>query len=100
MVALCDAEPASENYVAAVHFCHGFATGAYQYHLAVVAASPDSRFVCLPDPPPSRSDAIADFSRLGGAASRIHAGSAGEFDVPLSRGPLSLRPVNQIGRAH
>lgn len=61
MVALCGADPASENYVAAIHFCHGFASGAYQYHLASIAASPGSRFVCLPDPPPSRSQAIAAF---------------------------------------
>ncbi len=61
MVALCGADPASDNYVAAIHFCHGFASGAFQYHLASVAASPGSRFVCLPDPAPSRSQAIAAF---------------------------------------
>lgn len=60
-VALCSADPAEENYVAAVHFCHGFATGAYQYHQSLAAASEADRFVCPPDPPPSRSQAIADF---------------------------------------
>lgn len=61
MVALCGADPASETYVAAIHFCHGFAIGAYQYHASLAAASPGNRFVCLPDPAPSRSAAIADF---------------------------------------
>lgn len=60
-VALCSADPASENYVAAIHFCHGFATGAYQYYLSLATASATHRFVCPPDPPPSRSQAITDF---------------------------------------
>jgi hypothetical protein len=60
-VALCSADPAEENYVAAIHFCHGFATGAYQYYRSLAAASEANRFVCPPDPPPSRSQAIADF---------------------------------------
>lgn len=61
LVALCSADPASENYIAAIHFCHGFATGAYQYYLSLAAASEANRFVCPPDPPPSRSQAIIDF---------------------------------------
>lgn len=61
-VALCQADPASENYVAAIHFCHGFATGAYQYYLSLAGPSADHRFVCPPDPPPSRSQVIAEFS--------------------------------------
>lgn len=61
MVALCAADPSSENYVAAIHFCHGFAAGAYQYYLSLAAASEQSRFVCMPDPPPSRTEAIAEF---------------------------------------
>jgi len=61
MVALCAADPAEENYVAAIHFCHGFATGAYQCYLSLAAASEDNRFVCPPDPVPSRSRIIADF---------------------------------------
>lgn len=61
-VALCSADPASENYVAAIHFCHGFATGAYQYYLSLAAASAAHRFVCPTNPPPSRSQVIAEFS--------------------------------------
>jgi hypothetical protein len=61
LVALCAADPASESYVAAIHFCHGFASGAYQYYLTLAVASEGHRFVCLPDQPPSRSQAIADF---------------------------------------
>ena len=61
LVGLCSAEPADANYVAAIHFCHGFATGAYQYYLSLAAASEANRFVCPPEPPPSRTEAIAGF---------------------------------------
>lgn len=61
LVALCETQPNQENYVAAVHFCQGFASGAYQYYLAVAQQSPSSRYVCPPDPPPSRNQAIAGF---------------------------------------
>jgi len=61
LVALCETQPNQENYVAAIHFCQGFASGAYQYYLAVAQQSPSSRYVCPPDPPPSRNQAIAGF---------------------------------------
>lgn len=32
LLALCSADPAAPNYSAAIHFCHGFASGAYQYY--------------------------------------------------------------------
>ena len=61
LVDLCETAPGQENYVAAIHFCQGFASGAYQYYLAVAQHSPTSRYVCAPDPPPSRDQAIAGF---------------------------------------
>lgn len=60
-LALCNTAPKQENYVAAIHFCEGFATGAYQYYLALAARDPGERFVCLPDPAPSRDKIKADF---------------------------------------
>jgi hypothetical protein len=60
-VALCDSSQGSENYVAAIHFCQGFASGAYQYYLAVAQHSASARFVCAPDPAPSRDQVIANF---------------------------------------
>lgn len=61
LVDLCETAPGQENYVAAIHFCQGFASGAYQYYLAVAQHSPTSRYVCPPNPPPSRDQAIAGF---------------------------------------
>jgi hypothetical protein len=60
-VALCTATQGQENYVAAIHFCEGFATGAYQFYLALASRDPGERFVCLPDPTPSRDKIKADF---------------------------------------
>jgi hypothetical protein len=60
-VALCSATQGQDNYVAAIHFCEGFASGAYQYYLSLAAKDPTERFVCLPNPPPSRDKVKADF---------------------------------------
>jgi hypothetical protein len=61
LVALCSSDPAAPNYTAAIHFCHGFASGAYQYHQMVMAAVPEVRFACAPEPAPSRSEVLAGF---------------------------------------
>ncbi len=60
-VALCESSRGSENYVAAIHFCQGYASGAYQYYQSVAQNDPGERFVCPPDPPPNRNQVIADF---------------------------------------
>lgn len=61
LVSLCSAEPGNETHVAAIHFCHGFAVGAYRYYEAIAAVSPEDRYICLPEQPPSRSAIIAEF---------------------------------------
>jgi hypothetical protein len=61
LIALCAAQPGSESYVAAINFCQGFATGAYQYYESIAGASASARFICLPDPAPTRLSAIEDF---------------------------------------
>jgi hypothetical protein len=60
-LALCNTAPGQENYVAAIHFCEGFASGAYQYYLSLASRDPGERFVCLPTPVPSRDKIKADF---------------------------------------
>jgi hypothetical protein len=60
-LALCSTAQGQDNYVAAIHFCEGFETGAYQYYLALAAKDPAERFVCLPSPSPSRDKVKADF---------------------------------------
>lgn len=61
LVQLCEAAPTDTVGVAALHFCHGFAVGAFQYHQVVTAASARPRLVCVPNPPPTRNEAVAAF---------------------------------------
>lgn len=61
LVALCDARPGADNYVAAVNFCQGFGVGAFQYYQAQAADDPTSQFVCVPNPAPTRDAVIASF---------------------------------------
>jgi hypothetical protein len=60
-VALCETAPSDANYVAAIHFCQGFANGAYQYYLAVARHSPAARYVCVTDPAPTRDQVMANY---------------------------------------
>jgi hypothetical protein len=61
LVSLCAAEPGSENYVAAIHFCQGFASGAFRYYQSMAEASPSAKFVCVTGPIPSRNEVIASY---------------------------------------
>jgi len=62
LVDLCAAnDPQDSLYDDAINFCHGFVSGAYQYYLAEENGPKGVRLVCPPDPPPTRTDAIAMF---------------------------------------
>jgi hypothetical protein len=58
---LCTAPPGNSLYYQAINFCHGFLVGAYHYHIAQAKGPKGVKMVCLPDPPPSRNDAIDMF---------------------------------------
>ncbi|MGD8888754.1 MAG: Rap1a/Tai family immunity protein [Desulfobacterales bacterium] len=58
---LCTAAPDDPLYHQAVNFCHGYLVGAYHYHEAQSTGPKGIKFVCLPDPMPSRNDAIGIF---------------------------------------
>jgi hypothetical protein len=61
LVRLCEAAPTDPTGIAALHFCHGFAVGAYQYHQIAAAAEKKPPLFCEPNPRPSRNEAIAGF---------------------------------------
>jgi Rap1a immunity proteins len=61
LVQLCEAAPTDSTGIAALHFCHGFAVGAYQYHQIVAAAENKPPLFCEPNPRPTRNAIIADF---------------------------------------
>jgi hypothetical protein len=61
LVALCDVDSNDPDFIPAVQFCRGFGVGAYHYYLAIAANNPGDRYVCLPDPAPSRDTIRAAF---------------------------------------
>ena len=61
LVRLCEAAPTNATGIAALHFCHGFAVGAYQYHQIAAAAEKKPPLFCEPNPRPSRNEAVAGF---------------------------------------
>ena len=64
---LCSTPTSDPNYVAAIHFCHGFASGAYQYDEAISGRKGKPKLYCFPDPPPTRNEAMAEFVAWGKA---------------------------------
>jgi Rap1a immunity proteins len=60
-VRVCSTSPNDPLYAAAMGFCHGYAVGAYHYYQTQTAGAQGKPFVCPPEPPPSRSDALAMF---------------------------------------
>jgi hypothetical protein len=61
MLNLCTAAPDDPLYHQAVNFCHGYLVGAFHYHEAQSTGPKGIKFVCMPDPMPSRNDAIDMF---------------------------------------
>jgi hypothetical protein len=58
---LCTANPDEPLYQQAVNFCQGYLVGAYKYYEAEHSGPNAPKFVCLPDPQPTRDEAIQMF---------------------------------------
>ena len=58
LVNLCSASPDDPMYHQAANFCHGYFVGAFHYYEAMSSGPKGVKFVCLPDPRPSRNEAI------------------------------------------
>jgi hypothetical protein len=61
LVELCTATPDNGIGTAAVNFCDGFAEGAVAVELQNQAAIRGAKLFCMPDPPPSRNQAVSEF---------------------------------------
>jgi hypothetical protein len=61
VVSLCTADPGEPLYQQAVNFCHGYLVGAYKYYEAAHSGPKALKMVCLPDPQPTRDEAIQMF---------------------------------------
>ncbi len=73
LVGLCSAGQADPLYVAAIHFCQGFGSGAYGVASEYEAARSRARMFCPPsaDRRPSRNTAIAEFVQWAGARPEV-----------------------------
>ena len=61
IVNLCTASTDDPLYHQAVNFCHGYLVGAWDYYEAVSSGPKGIKFVCPPDPMPSRNDSFSKF---------------------------------------
>jgi hypothetical protein len=77
LVDLCAADSSTPLGRDAINFCHGFVSGAWHYHQAQANGPGGERIVCPPDPPPTRTEAIAQFV----AWSRAHPEYMGDAPV-------------------
>ena len=68
LVALCDPQSDSAIANAAVNFCSGFAQGAVSLEMAHDAGSRSMKLFCLPDPPPTRNETLAEFVKWARAS--------------------------------
>ncbi len=61
LVDLCSAPQSDPLYTAATNFCHGFVLGVFQVLQEEDMARRSRHLFCLPNPPPPRNEAIANF---------------------------------------
>ena len=61
LVNLCTADPDDPLYHQAINFCHGYLVGAYHYYEAMSSGPKGIKFVCPPDPEPTRNETIGKF---------------------------------------
>jgi hypothetical protein len=61
LVNLCTASADDPHAKEAIHFCHGYLLGAYDYYVAETSGPEAKLLFCLPDPKPTRNEAIAMF---------------------------------------
>jgi hypothetical protein len=61
IINLCTANPDDPLYQQAINFCQGYLVGAYKYYEAAHSGPNAPKFVCLPNPQPSRDEAIQIF---------------------------------------
>ena len=61
LVDLCSAPESDPLQDASEHFCHGFISGAWQYHEAQANGPKGQRLVCPAEPYPTRNEVVAGF---------------------------------------
>ena len=69
LVELCTATPDNAIGMAAVNFCEGFAQGAVSVEMQNMAAFRGAKLFCMPNPPPTRNEALSEFVKWARASS-------------------------------
>ncbi len=59
LVVACSVPPDHALHANATGFCHGLLVGAYTYYNSTVSA--ENRFICTPNPVPTRAKVMGDF---------------------------------------
>ncbi|HTH98190.1 MAG TPA: Rap1a/Tai family immunity protein [Stellaceae bacterium] len=62
LIDLCSASPSEPMGTAALNFCHGFGLGVVRVLQELGRPSP---MFCMPNPPPTRNEAVASFVQWG-----------------------------------
>ena len=65
LVHICSIGPDDPAQASALGFCHGVLAGSYHYYNSVVPVA--NRFVCAPNPTPTRTKVMNDFVAWAGA---------------------------------
>jgi hypothetical protein len=60
LVALCSTQPNEPNFVAAIHFCHGFGVGFARYHDALKEGKDFEPLFCFPETV-TRTQALTEY---------------------------------------
>jgi Rap1a immunity proteins len=68
LVALCSAAPDNGIGTAALNFCEGYIQGAVTVEMQNMAGFRGPKLFCLPDPPPTRTQAMGEFVNWARAA--------------------------------
>ena len=61
LINLCTASADDPMQEQAIHFCHGYLVGAFAYNQAEYSGPDTKPVICLPNPKPSRNEAIEMF---------------------------------------
>lgn len=59
LVAVCSAPTSQTDYATAIAFCHGVLAGAYGFYVSATPAA--DRYICAPEPAPTRSQVANGF---------------------------------------
>jgi hypothetical protein len=77
LLAVCSAQPSEPNYVAAIHFCHGFGVGFSRYHDALKEGKGFSPVFCFPEAV-TRNQVLNEYVRYSKAHPEYDKDSVGD----------------------